>query len=297
MSLANRRVLLVITGGIAAYKSLDLIRRLRERGASVRAILTDAATRFVTPLSVQTLTGDRVYSDIFSLTDESEMGHLRLAQDADLVVVAPATADMLAKMAGGIADDLASTALARDRPADPGRAGDEPSHVAARRDARQHGAARGARRQAHRPQFRRARRGRDRAGPHGRAAWKSSPPSRRCCRRVRSRAAAPSSPRGPTHEAIDPVRYLANRSSGKQGHAIAAALARAGAETVLVSGPTAEPDPRRRHGASHRIRARHDESVRGRAAGRDRGVRRGGRRLARRGGRRRSSRRTARRRR
>ncbi|MGH6980348.1 MAG: bifunctional phosphopantothenoylcysteine decarboxylase/phosphopantothenate--cysteine ligase CoaBC, partial [Stellaceae bacterium] len=113
----SRRVLLVITGGIAAYKSLDLIRRLRERGASVRAILTDAATRFVTPLSVQTLTGDRIYSDIFSLIGESEMGHLRLAQDADLVVVAPATADMLAKMAGGIADDLASTALlATDRP-------------------------------------------------------------------------------------------------------------------------------------------------------------------------------------
>src|SRR6185312_5658613 len=96
---------------IAAYKSLDLIRRLRERGASVRAILTDAATRFVTPLSVQTLTGDRVYSDIFSLTDESEMGHLRLAQDADLVIVAPATADLLARMAAGIADDLAATAL------------------------------------------------------------------------------------------------------------------------------------------------------------------------------------------
>src|SRR5579863_2372312 len=117
MALAGRRVLLVIAGGIAAYKCLDLIRRLRERGVAVRAILTAAATQFVTPLSVQTLTGQPVHGDTFSLTEESEMGHLRLAQEADLVVVAPATADLLAKMAAGLADDLASTALlATDRP-------------------------------------------------------------------------------------------------------------------------------------------------------------------------------------
>src|ERR1700675_919058 len=109
--LAGRRVLLVIGGGIAAYKCLDLIRRLRERGAAVRVIMTEAASRFVTPLSASALSGDKVYGDLFSLTDESEMGHLRLAQDADLVVVAPATADLLAKMAAGLAGDLASTAL------------------------------------------------------------------------------------------------------------------------------------------------------------------------------------------
>src|SRR6202789_3797196 len=114
--LDGRRVLLVIAGGIAAYKSLDLIRRLREQGARVRVIMTAAAHEFVTPLAVSALTGDKVYADLFSLTDESEMGHLRLAQDADLVVVAPATANLLAKMAAGLADDLASTALlATDR--------------------------------------------------------------------------------------------------------------------------------------------------------------------------------------
>src|ERR1700722_16644721 len=106
--LQGRRVLLVIAGGIAAYKSLDLIRRLRERGAAVRVIMTAAAQHFVTKLAVQTLSGDKVYGDLFSLTDESEMGHLRLAHDADLVVVAPATANLLAKLALGIADDLAS---------------------------------------------------------------------------------------------------------------------------------------------------------------------------------------------
>ena len=242
MSLHNRRVLLVITGGIAAYKSLDLIRRLRERGASVRAILTDAATRFVTPLAVQTLSGNRVYSDIFSLTDESEMGHLRLAQDADLVVVAPATADILAKMAGGIADDLASTALL---------ATDRPILVAPAMNHRMwlHDATRAnmALLEA---------RGVKRIGPNsGALAEGETGPGRMAepleivaaietllsAGPLKGRRALVTS--GPTHEAIDPVRFLANRSSGKQGHAIAAALAHAGAETVLVSGPTAEPDP------------------------------------------------------
>ena len=107
--LAGKRILLVIGGGIAAFKVLDLIRRLRERGASVRAILTKAGEAFVTPLSVASLTGDKVYSDLFSLTDEAEMGHIELSRDADLLVVAPATADLLAKMAQGLANDLAST--------------------------------------------------------------------------------------------------------------------------------------------------------------------------------------------
>jgi phosphopantothenoylcysteine decarboxylase / phosphopantothenate---cysteine ligase len=242
MSLANRRVLLVITGGIAAYKSLDLIRRLRERGASVRAILTDAATRFVTPLSVQTLTGNKVYADIFSLTDESEMGHLRLAQEADLVVVAPATADMLAKMSAGIADDLASTALL---------ATDKPILVAPAMNHRMwlHDAT-----QANMHLL--EARGVKRIGPNdGALAEGETGPGRMAepleivaaveamlsAGPLKGRRALVTS--GPTHEAIDPVRYIANRSSGKQGHAIAAALARAGAETVLIAGPTAEPDP------------------------------------------------------
>src|ERR1700758_2366254 len=115
--LKNRRILLIISGGIAAYKSLDLIRRLRERGAAVRCIMTAAAKHFVTPLSVASLSEDKVYDDLWSLTDESEMGHIRLSREADLVVVAPASADLIARMAAGLADDLATTALlASDKP-------------------------------------------------------------------------------------------------------------------------------------------------------------------------------------
>src|SRR5271157_3257271 len=109
--LTGRRILLIISGGIAAYKSLDLIRRLRERGVRVRCVMTEAAKNFVTPLSVAALSEDKVYDQLFSLTDESEMGHIRLSREADLVVVAPATADLLARMAAGMADDLASSAL------------------------------------------------------------------------------------------------------------------------------------------------------------------------------------------
>ncbi len=115
--LHGKRILLIVAGGIAAFKSLELIRRLRERGASVRCVLTEAGAKFVTPLSLQALTEDRVYSDMFSLTDESEMGHIQLSRDADLLVVAPATANLLARMAGGLADDLAATVLlATDKP-------------------------------------------------------------------------------------------------------------------------------------------------------------------------------------
>jgi phosphopantothenoylcysteine decarboxylase / phosphopantothenate---cysteine ligase len=242
MSLTGRRILLVVSGGIAAYKSLDLIRRLRERGATVRAILTDAAAKFVTPLSVQTLTGDKVYSDQFSLTDESEMGHLRLAQEADLVVVAPATGDLLAKMAAGLAGDLASTALL---------ATDKPILVAPAMNSRmwRHAATRAnlALLEA---------RGVKRVGPNDGALaegeigpGRMAEPLEIVAAIEKLLSAGPLNGRralvtsGPTHEAIDPVRYFANRSSGKQGHAIAAALARAGADTVLVSGPSAEPDP------------------------------------------------------
>src|ERR1700719_2517563 len=115
--LSRARILLIISGGIAAYKSLELIRRLRDRGAAVRCVMTAAAQHFVTPLSVAALSEDKVYADLWSLTDESEMGHIRLSREADLIVVAPATADLLARMAAGLADDLATTALlASDKP-------------------------------------------------------------------------------------------------------------------------------------------------------------------------------------
>jgi len=242
LPLQGRRILLIIAGGIAAYKSLDLIRRLRERGAAVRVVMTAAAQRFVTPLAAASLSGDQVYTDLFSLTEESEMGHLRLAAEADLVVVAPATADLLAKMAAGLADDLASTILL---------AADKPILIAPAMNTRM---------------WRHAatvanlalleRRGVERVGPNaGPLAERESGPGRmaepleivaaveqRLGGGVLSgRRAIVTS--GPTHEPLDPVRYIANRSSGKQGHAIAAALAQLGAETVLVSGPTSEPDP------------------------------------------------------
>ena len=241
--LTGKRILLIVAGGIAAYKSLELVRRLRERGAAVRAILTRSGAEFVTPLSLAALTEDKVYQDLFSLTDESEMGHIELSRAADLLVVAPATADLLAKMAAGLADDLASTALlATDKPVmaapamnlrmwlHPATAANVATLVArgvvlvgpgeGEMACGEYGPGRMAEPleivvaiEAH---FR------DRSPLHGKKALVTS---------------------GPTHEAIDPVRYIANRSSGKQGHAIAAALARLGAATTLVSGPTHEPDP------------------------------------------------------
>jgi phosphopantothenoylcysteine decarboxylase/phosphopantothenate--cysteine ligase len=242
LPLQGRRILLIIAGGIAAYKSLDLIRRLRERGALVRVIMTAAAQRFVTPLAAAALSGDTVYTDLFSLTEESEMGHLRLAAEADLVVVAPATADLLARMAGGLADDLAATALI---------ATDRPILVAPAMNTRMW------RNPATRANLALLEsRGVARIGPNAGSLAEGESGAGRMAEpleivaaaeqmlgggALRGRRALVTS--GPTHEAIDPVRYIANRSSGKQGHAIAAALARLGAETVLVSGPTAEPDP------------------------------------------------------
>jgi len=241
--LVGKRILLIIAGGIAAYKSLELVRRLRDRGAAVRAILTKGGGKFVTPLAVAALTEDKVYQDLFSLTDESEMGHIELSRAADLLVVAPASADLMAKMAAGLADDLASTALL---------ATDKPVMIAPAMNVRmwEHPATQANLRTLET-------RGVLRVGPYeGDMACGEYGPGRMAepheilaAIEAHFRDRSPLSGRralvtsGPTHEALDPVRYLANRSSGKQGHAIAAALARLGAATTLVSGPTHEPDP------------------------------------------------------
>lgn len=255
---SGKRILLIIGGGIAAYKVLELIRRLRERGASVRAILTKAGAEFVTPLSVSSLTGDKVLTDLFSLTDEAEMGHIEMSRDADLLVVAPSTADLMAKMAGGLAGDLASTTLlATDKrvlvapamnvrmwehpatkrnirqlkddgilfvgPTDgvmacgefgPGRMAEPMEILAAIEDALRETVLL--------------------ASPAGVGALAAPQP-------LAGRHVLVTS--GPTYEPIDPVRYIANRASGKQGHAIAAAAAAAGARVTLVSGPVTIADP------------------------------------------------------
>jgi len=249
--LTGRRILLIIGGGIAAYKCLDLIRRLRERGAQVRCVLTPAGARFVTPLSVAALSEDKVYQDLFDLTDEAEMGHIRLSREADLLVVAPATADLLARMATGQADDLASTVLlATDTPvlAAPAMNVRMYTHPATRRNLAVL-----------------AGDGIAFVGPdEGAMACGEFGPGRMAEplaivaaieARLRAAAIAPGGPpgrldgrrilvtSGPTHEPIDPVRYIANRSSGKQGHALAAALAALGGKVILVSGPVSEPDP------------------------------------------------------
>lgn len=241
--LHGKRVLLIISGGIAAYKSLELIRLLRKNGLAVRCILTRGGAQFVTPLSVSALTEDKVYTDLFSLTDEAEMGHIQLSRDADLVVVAPASADILAKTAQGLADDLASTTLL---------ATDKPVMVAPAMNVRmwRHEAT-----QANLAVL--LERGVRIIGPdEGDMACGEFGPGRLVepeeIAAVITAYFGDSSPlagrralvtSGPTHEPIDPVRYIANRSSGRQGHAIAAALARQGAETTLVSGPTNLPDP------------------------------------------------------
>lgn len=244
--LSGKRILLIISGGIAAYKALELIRRLRERGASVRCVLTQAASQFVTPLSVGALSGDQVYTDLFSLTDEASMGHIQLSRDADVLVVAPATADILARMCAGMANDLASTVLL---------ATDKPVLVAPAMNVRMwlHPAT-----QANIATLRQ--RGVRFVGPDdGDMACGEYGPGRLAepldiLSAIETSLTAPAIPRplaglsalvtsGPTHEPIDPVRYIANHSSGKQGHAIAAALAQAGARVTLVSGPVSLPDP------------------------------------------------------
>ena len=244
--LDDKRILLIVAGGIAAYKSLDLVRRLRERGARVRAVLTRAGAEFVTPLALAALTEDKVFSDLFSLTDESEMGHIRLSREADLLVVAPATADLMAKMAHGHADDLASTVLlATDKPVlvAPTMNPMMWRHAATQRNVARlladgiHGIGPGEGEMAC------GETGSGRmAEPMQIVEWiEAFFAGRAGGRRLAGRRAVVTS--GPTWEPLDPIRYIANRSSGKQGHAIAGELARLGAATVLVSGPTALPDP------------------------------------------------------
>jgi len=256
-AIANKRILLVIGGGIAAYKSLDLIRRLRERGAEVRCILTEGAQRFVTPLAAAALSGQKAHTDLFDRDDEAEIGHIRLAREADLVVVAPATANLMARMAGGHADDLATTVLLATRLPiliAPAMNVAMWEHPATRRNVevlKKDGVAgvgpnagamaepeQGPGRMAEPLEIVAAIENmlsgtRPRSVPLVRQANGPGP-------LIGKRVLVTS---GPTHEPIDPVRYIANRSSGRQGHAIAKAAAEAGAEVTLVSGPVALPDP------------------------------------------------------
>ena len=238
-----KRILLIVSGGIAAYKALELVRLLTKGGYGVRCVLTQAGEKFVTPLALQALSGEKVYTDLFSLTDESEMGHIELSRSADLVVVAPASADILAKMAAGLAGDLASTLLL---------ATDKRVLVAPAMNVRmwEHAAT-----QANMAllQARGVLVVPPDAGPMacgefgpGRLA---EPPVILAAIEAALGVAGPLAGKhaivtsGPTHEPIDPVRYIANRSSGKQGHAIAAALAALGARVTLVSGPVNIADP------------------------------------------------------
>ncbi|QDO99699.1 bifunctional phosphopantothenoylcysteine decarboxylase/phosphopantothenate synthase [Ferrovibrio terrae] len=266
--LKGKRILLVVSGGIAAFKVPDLIRRLAERGVSVRCAMTRAAEQFVTPLTLASLSGEKVSTDIFSLTDEAEMGHIELSRDADLVVVAPATANILARMANGHADDLATTLLlATDKPVLVAPAMNVRMwyHPATQRNVE--------RLKADGVDFIGPNEGEMACGEYGPGRM-SEPleivaaieaqfgkPLPKHLTLVQSRPAQKESgaaitplkqdlkgrraivTSGPTHEPIDPVRYIANRSSGKQGHAIAAALAARGAEVTLVTGPVTLPDP------------------------------------------------------
>jgi len=240
----TKRVLLIIGGGIAAYKSLDLIRRLKERGLYVRCILTKAAEHFVTPLSAGAITGERAFTDLFDLAHEFDVGHIRLARETDLIVVAPATADLMAKLAGGHADDLATAVLLATTtkvllaPAMNPRMW---ANKATQRNAALLAAE-----------------GFSFVGPNeGEMAELGESGKGRMAEPLEIAAATGKLlthgqllygkrvlvTSGPTHEPIDPVRYIANRSSGKQGHAVAAAAAAAAAEVTLISGPVNLPDP------------------------------------------------------
>ncbi|HBK06999.1 MAG TPA: bifunctional phosphopantothenoylcysteine decarboxylase/phosphopantothenate--cysteine ligase CoaBC [Acetobacteraceae bacterium] len=245
VSLSGKRVLLVVSGGIAAYKALELIRLLRRQGCGVTCVLTDNGGQFVTPLSLQALSESKVYTDLFSLTDESEMGHIQLSRAADLLVVAPATANILAKMAGGMADDLASTVLlATDKPVLVAPAMNvrmwlHPATQANMATLKQRGV-----------QVVEPNEGAMACNEFGPGRLAEPPEIVAAIEALLAPGAKPLAGRhalvtsGPTHEPIDPVRYIANRSSGKQGHAIAAALAELGARVTLVAGPVSVPDPR-----------------------------------------------------
>jgi phosphopantothenoylcysteine decarboxylase/phosphopantothenate--cysteine ligase len=242
--LSGKRVLLIVGGGVAAYKALELTRLLRKAGVAVRPILTAAGAQFVTPLSLSALAEDKVYSDLFSLTDEAEMGHIELSRSADLVVVAPATADLIAKAAGGLAGDLASTTLL---------ATDKPVLMAPAMNVRmwQNAATRRniATLMADGVRFVGPDEGAMACGEFGPGRLAEPPAIFEAIMALLGGGARPLAGKravvtaGPTAEAIDPVRVITNRSSGKQGYAIAGALAALGAEVTLVSGPTALPAP------------------------------------------------------
>ena len=240
--LSGKRILLIVTGGIAAFKTPELIRLLRKSGAAVTPVLTRAAEEFVTPLTLSALAEEKVYSDLFDLTDEAEMGHIQLSRSADLVVVAPAAADMMAKMANGLADDLASTLLL---------ATDTPVLVAPAMNVRmwQHAATarNAAQLRADGVQFVGPADGDMACGEYG--PGRMSEPSEILAAIEAMLADGPLKGRhilvtsGPTHEPIDPVRYIANRSSGAQGTALARALADLGARVTFVTGPADVPPP------------------------------------------------------
>ncbi len=244
MSLQDKNILLVISGGIAAYKSLELIRLLRKSGATVQCILTKGGEHFIAPLSISALSGNQAYTDLWSLKDETEMGHIRLSREADLIIIAPASADLIAKMANGLADDLASTTLlAADKkiliaPAMNHQMWNNPATQRNIATLKSDGA--------------------QIIGPEeGTMACNETGLGRMSEPETIAAAITDfflSTPRplkgytatitsGPTYEPLDPVRFIGNRSSGKQGHAIAAALAAAGAEITLITGPVTIPDP------------------------------------------------------
>jgi phosphopantothenoylcysteine decarboxylase/phosphopantothenate--cysteine ligase len=247
MPLQGKKILLVIAGGIAAYKSLDLVRRLRERGAKVRVIMTRAAQEFVTPLAVGAVAGERPFTELFDLSAEFDVGHIRLAREPDLIVVAPATADLMAKMVQGRADDLASTVLlATDRRIllAPAMNPAMWNNAATRRNVE--------RLQADGVAFTGPEAG-EMAESGERGVGRMSEPLAIVAAAEKNLFELPARDAllgkkilvtsGPTREPIDPVRYISNHSSGKQGHALARMAAQAGAEVVLVSGPVQLPDP------------------------------------------------------
>lgn len=257
--MTERRILLIVSGGIAAYKSLELVRLLKKRGIAVRAVLTESAANFVTPLSLGVLTEDHVYGDMFDLKEEREIGHIQLSRQADLVVVAPATANILAKMANGIADDLATTLLlATDKPvlAVPAMNVRMWHHRATQRnlerlradgihvmepDSGEMACGEYGQGRLPEPEAIAAEVERMLARPGAQDPLAGQPDFETAELPLKGRHILVTA--GPTHEPIDPVRYIANRSSGKQGFAIAAAAARAGARVTLVAGPVHLPTP------------------------------------------------------
>ena len=246
MSLQQKRVLIIISGGIAAYKGLELIRLLRRQGADVRCILTEGGRKFITPLSVAALSENEVYTDLWSLKNETEMGHIRLSREADFIVIAPASANLLAKMAGGQGDDLASTTLlAADKPvfAAPAMNCEMWANPAVQRNIKTL--------KQDEIRFIGPDSGETACGETG--FGRMSEPEDILAtllqasyngfsgKTLKGKKALVTS--GPTYEPIDPVRFIGNRSSGKQGHAIAKALKQAGADVTLVTGPVALADP------------------------------------------------------